>query len=51
MSSSPKFALRNWMAYLGFCYALLDDFDRSERIRRMVRQMDRRARFRLDSLN
>jgi hypothetical protein len=39
------------LAYLGFCYALMNDMERSERFRRIVWRLDRRARFQLESLN
>ena len=47
----PDRQLRHHLAYLGFCYALVDDGPRSERIRSMVRRLDLRHRFRLQSLN
>ncbi len=47
----PDRRFRHHLAYLGFCYALIDDVARSERIRGMVRRLDRRYRFRLQSFN
>ena len=51
MIPEPDRQFRHHLAYLGFCYALVDDVPRSERIRSMVRRLDRRRRFRLQSLN
>ena len=42
---------RNWLAYLGFYYALRNDTRKSERFRNLVRRIDRSHRFRLQSLN
>ncbi len=42
---------RNWLAYMGFYYALRNDQKKSERIRHLVRRLDRSQRYRLQSLN
>lgn len=42
---------RNWLAHMGFYYALRNDAQRSERFRRLVRQIDHHKRFKLQSLN
>jgi hypothetical protein len=51
MIREPDRRFRHRLAYLGFCYALVDDGARSERLRGMVRRLDLRHRFRLQSLN
>ena len=51
MIREPDRQFRHHLAYLGFCYALVDDGARSERLRRMVRRLDLRHRFRLQSPN
>lgn len=42
---------RNWLAYMGLYYAMLNDVQKSERFRYLVRRIDRGQRFRLQSLN
>ena len=42
---------RNWLAYMGFYYALRNDMPKSERFRNLVRRIDQSRRFRLQSLN
>ena len=42
---------RNWLAYMGFYYALQNDVRKSEQIRHLVRRIDRSHRFSLQSLN
>lgn len=42
---------RNWLAYMGFYYALRNDVQKSERFRHLVRRIDKSKRFRLESLN
>lgn len=42
---------RHWLAYLGFVYAVIDEVETSERIRGLVRHLDRSFPFRLESLN
>jgi hypothetical protein len=42
---------RNWLAHMGLYYALRNDAQRSERLRRLVRRIDHSKRFKLQSLN
>ncbi len=42
---------RNWLACLGFYYALRNDRLKSEQIRHLVQRIDRSKRFQLQSLN
>jgi len=42
---------RNRLAYTGFYYALRNDVRKSERIRNLVRRIDKSQRFQLQSPN